>query len=53
MMISSNVVGLSLSVSKIAMKAMTLKLPITYSDIFDYPTVESLSKLVSDRQNHI
>ena len=43
--------GTSLSVSKIAMKAMTSKLPITYSDVFDYPTVESLTKLVNDRQN--
>ena len=41
--------GTSLSVSKIAMKAMTLKLPITYSDVFDYPTVESLTNLVNER----
>ena len=41
--------GTSLTVSKIAMRAMTLKLPITYSDVFDYPTVEGLSKLVSER----
>ena len=41
--------GTSLTVSKIAMKAMTSKLPITYSDVFDYPTVESLTKLVSER----
>ena len=44
--------GTSLSVSKIAMKAMTLKLPITYSDVFDYPTAESLTKLVNERQNN-
>ncbi|MBR4313438.1 MAG: hypothetical protein IKP66_00845, partial [Lachnospiraceae bacterium] len=37
--------GTSLSASKIAMKAMTLKLPITYSDVFDYPTVLSLEQL--------
>ncbi len=43
--------GTSLTVSKIAMKAMTIKLPITYSDVFDYPTVESLSKLVNERLN--
>ncbi len=43
--------GTSLTVSKIAMKAMTSKLPITYSDVFDYPTVESLTKLVNERLN--
>lgn len=42
--------GTSLSASKIAMKAMTLKLPITYSDIFDYPTVLSLEQLVLSKQ---
>ena len=41
--------GTSLTASKIAMKAMTSKLPLTYSDVFDYPTVESLTKLVSER----
>ena len=42
--------GTSLSASKIAMKAMTLKLPITYGDVFDYPTVEGLEKLVISKQ---
>lgn len=42
--------GTSLSASKIAMKAMTLKLPINYGDVFDFPTVASLAKLVSERQ---
>lgn len=38
--------GTSLSASKIAMKAMTLKIPITYGDVFDYPTVLGLENLV-------
>ena len=41
--------GTSLTVSKIAMRAMTQKLPINYGDVFDYPTVSSLAKLVSER----
>lgn len=41
--------GTSLTASKIAMKAMTKKLPITYSDIFDYPTVAELEKLVESK----
>ena len=44
--------GTSLTVSKIAMRAMTSKLPITYADVFDYPTVESLAMLVNDRLNN-
>lgn len=44
--------GTSLTVSKIAMKAMTLKIPINYGDVFDYPTVSSLAKLVNERQGN-
>lgn len=42
--------GTSLSASKIAMRAMTLKIPITYGDVFDYPTVVGLEKLVLSKQ---
>ena len=41
--------GTSLTASKIAMKAMTLKLPISYADVFDYPTVSELEKLVASK----
>lgn len=43
--------GTSLSASKIAMKAMTLKLPITYGDVFDYPTVLGLEELVLSKNS--
>ena len=45
--------GTSLSASKIAMKAITLKLPIVYGDIFDYPTVEGLEKLVLSKDKSL
>ena len=38
--------GTSLSASKIAMKAITMNIPITYADVFDYPTIEGLEKYV-------
>ena len=38
--------GTSLSASKIAMGAMTEKLPIAFGDIFDNPTVEKLERHV-------
>ena len=43
--------GTSLSASKVAMLAIEKKLPISYSDIFDNPTVADLAALVKNHGN--
>lgn len=43
--------GTSLSASKIAMRAMTENLPISYGDIFDNPTVEMLEQHILNQNN--
>ncbi|MGM9579993.1 MAG: amino acid adenylation domain-containing protein, partial [Anaerovibrio sp.] len=42
--------GTSLTASKVAMQAMLAKLPVSYGDIFDNPTVEKLERFVLTRQ---
>ena len=39
--------GTSLSVSKIAMLALNMELPIAYGDVFDHPTVLELEKYIN------
>ena len=39
--------GTSLSVSKVAMLALNMDLPIAYGDVFDYPTVLELEKYIN------
>ena len=43
--------GTSLSASKVAMLALERKLPISYADIFDNPTVADLAALVKSHGN--
>lgn len=43
--------GTSLSASKIAMRAMTENLPISYGDIFDNPTVEMLEQHILNQKH--
>ena len=40
--------GTSLSVSKVAMLALNMNLPIAYGDVFDYPTVLELEKHINE-----
>ena len=42
--------GTSLSASKIAMKCMTMKLPIVYKDVFDYSTPCKLAAFLDQQQ---
>lgn len=41
--------GTSLSASKIAVKAMTMGLPVVYKDVFEYPTAQKLAAFISEK----
>ena len=43
--------GTSLSVSKVAMLALNMDLPIAYGDVFDYPTVLELEQYINSLSN--